>query len=280
MKKRQYYPDAQQYNPWRPPDWRWQRATEIVAGGRNASTRKDDPATCRAVGCLRALRRCTSERGVKSLAKRQPDFVMALKLHEEGGARVTEVHARVLARQTPSSIAYAMGLTADAVETYLDMFFTIGDRIDAPAYIVDQVIGVRADGTPPTTEQLMLAAAYHHGLHALEAWIDFLQHAGEQHDLTTREGRTRESIELSIAAHTLPTDTDTICRLAMKAPFVLETHRKYVRSRPVAEVFFERANKILDEIPWAAPPNRQISGAAKTKTVVAGDLKLMSEEVA
>jgi hypothetical protein len=43
------YPDYLRHCPWRPPDWRWQRALDLVRNGRYFCRSRDDATTGEAV---------------------------------------------------------------------------------------------------------------------------------------------------------------------------------------------------------------------------------------
>ena len=56
--------------------------------------------------------------------------------------------------------------------------------------------------------------------------MDYLQHQGEGHDLSTPEGRRRESIELFVMAQQLPDDEETRWSLTKYSSFVVENRPK------------------------------------------------------
>lgn len=248
MRPRPSY-EMEELNPWRKPSWRWDRACEIVAERRYATRRCDEP-TRRAVRFLRKLNACRSDRGVRNLTKSEPDLMMALKFHQAAGLRRLELHCRILARESTCAIARNMGLTARIVATYKLLFFSVEDRIEASGYITHQVCGLPVGG-PPSTATLMMVGAYRHGPHVIDAWIDFLHHAEESHDLSTSVGRRRESIALLIEAHQLREDESTRWSLEKKAPFIFENQRKPARTRSVGQYIAENTERMLTEFSWA-----------------------------
>ena len=56
---------------------------------------------------------------------------------------------------------------------------------------------------PATLPALAMLSSYTHGSVVVPAWMDYLDHADEAHDLTTDTGRQREAIELYVAAKNL-----------------------------------------------------------------------------
>ncbi len=230
------------------PDWRWRRACYLVAHHRHATPKREDPPTLRAVRFLRAAKKLCSEWGYARLAQREPDLVAALQLHFRG-ERTLELHARVLARQSSKEIADIMSLPTAVVQTYLDLFFDVAQRLHATFYVTHVVAGVRPTG-PATAETMMLLAAYHHGPHVIAPWLDYFAHAFEYHDLTTPVGRRRESIELFLAAQNLPDDAATRQKLVKLSPYVFTTAPFLCHGRSAAECFADRAAEIVGNLPW------------------------------
>ena len=73
------YPRQVAYDPFRPPDWRWQRAKWLIANGRYVSRRRDDDVTGRVVRYLRALH---GKRDAASVRRRHPNIFAAHQLHQ------------------------------------------------------------------------------------------------------------------------------------------------------------------------------------------------------
>src|SRR5947209_6155662 len=118
-----YYPSLQRFAPFRPLDWRWQRATDLVRRGRYFSRQRDDAETGLAVSYLRELARCRTDQHTERLALDHPEVHSARLLHEKGGVAAVEVQARLLARQTAAEVANYIPLSAEAVSTYEQLFF-------------------------------------------------------------------------------------------------------------------------------------------------------------
>lgn len=232
-----------------PPDWRWQRALKLVAAKKNASRKREDQATCDATRFLRAFNRYCSTDGIRKLNDRDKETMAALRIYQFGGPQKLELQCRLLARQSVRAISRLMKLPMAVITLYAELFFDVADRLGAHAYIVLSLIGMPAYG-PPTQETLMMMSAYHHGPHAVEAWLDYLQHAGEVHDLTTVEGRTRESIELLIAIHQLPPDESVNCSYLGPLAAAFGYREKQDLPCSVADTLRKVCDGILDVLPW------------------------------
>jgi len=151
--KKDYYPNIAAANPYRPSHWRWDRATDLSTTRKHLNPERDDLPTREATRFLRKLKGYSTEKGLKSLAKIYPAIVMAFKLYQEGGPRALEIRCRILARQTATTIAYAMGLTVNVVIAFRLQFFDIAERIDARSYITFNVAGMPLEG-PPSVDRL------------------------------------------------------------------------------------------------------------------------------
>lgn len=103
-----FYPDIQACNPLRRPDWRWQRALELIAHKKYLSPKRDDEPTRTAAEFLRASCRSATERRARKVTRKYPGIVTALQLHQAGGDKKLELECRVLARQLPEVIAALM----------------------------------------------------------------------------------------------------------------------------------------------------------------------------
>src|SRR5688572_16697289 len=116
-------------SPFRPPDWRWRRVRYLIERDMYASSKRDDDLTCRTVRFARRAAGYTTNRGLRILAKRNPDLFVAHQIQQEGGIRPLEIHARVLARQSDRVIAATLGLPVPAVAAYIGLFLGVRDRL-------------------------------------------------------------------------------------------------------------------------------------------------------
>jgi hypothetical protein len=135
------FADYQRHNPARPPDWRWQRACDLHARGRQPSTQSDDEPTLRAVEYLGVLGSTTCpERPTGRLSRTHPDLHVAHRLFEHSGERRGEVEARLLAGQSPDEIVEFFPLGAAAIDAFENCFFNVRDRLEASDWIIGSLI--------------------------------------------------------------------------------------------------------------------------------------------
>lgn len=134
-------------NPFRPVNWRWERAEQIVRGVLPYSSRIDDAWTRRAVDYRKALADCESPLDFALLAEEVPDLYWAHQIDQSVdrasriGAMRYEIEARVLAAEAPKAIAKKVGVTPADVLAYEAVFFDARSKLDTPAYIQHMVIG-------------------------------------------------------------------------------------------------------------------------------------------
>lgn len=244
-----WYPDTEHRNPMRAPDWRWQRALSLVAGGRSASRKRDDDETCRAVAFLRDQKSVVTEAASRGVFKRFPDIVLTLKLHQGNPIRRLEIECRVLARQPAALIAETMQVPAHLVRAYESLFFDVRGRIDAITYIIRDVVGVT--GTcPAPAEAWAKWAAYHHGPAMIEPWLDYLKHHGEPNDFATLEGWRRDAIDIFVQSQNVIFDGRAGRQLLKCLSFVGDMP-KIGEYRTAASVLREGMIRAVDQIPWA-----------------------------
>jgi hypothetical protein len=221
-----------------------------------ASSKRDDALTCRAVRFIRASRRCRSDRGYRNLAKREPDIFLALRLARESTLRPLEVQARVLARESDRTIARKVGFPVGAVEAYTGLFFGVRDRLHAKLYVT-YVVADLHPAVAPSDRGLMLASCYHHGPHVIEAWLDYFAHVGgESHDLDSKLGRQRASIELFIAAQQLQVTKENHLTFIKRHDLIDRMASKSRKAMSIPAAFAKNASQFLDEMRWAVPPAR------------------------
>lgn len=265
MTRQQPYHEYQAQNPFRPPDWRWRRARDLVDNGRYYSKKRDDTETGIVVRYMRARRRY--EDRLFRLKELFPELHAAYGIYEAGKLVEWEIQCRFLARQTPSEIADVMLLRTDAIDMYKSIFFDISDRLEARAYVIHSVIGLPPVGPPPPST-LMKAHAYLMGPAVIDAWVDYMQHHGEQHDLATREGRRRAWIKLDLAVRSLSGDEQAARRLIKTADLIFKLPSNFPKTRTVSGTLAKMTSEVIDKLPWGSstktsPRQPGIDGAAR-----------------
>ena len=92
-------------NYFRPPDWRWRRATDLVDDGGPLCPGHDDGPVREAVRYLRTWRRCRAEADLQRLACEMPDLYTAHRLYLARSFQTWEAQARLLTEEPFETIA-------------------------------------------------------------------------------------------------------------------------------------------------------------------------------
>lgn len=151
------YADVQKYNFFRPPSWRWERVLSLVDRpgeviGR--CTRRDDRVV-RAAKSFAVRRQSADQMTLDRLQAENPALFYAYDFHQraqDDPEAALYIQARLLARQTPEQVADVMGITADTVTWYADLFFDVIPYLDKRDWITKQVLVpamLRSGGVAP-----------------------------------------------------------------------------------------------------------------------------------
>ena len=125
-------------NPFRPVDWRWQRALWRVETRSRRGERHDDEWTRRAIRCLTELRR---ESLGRSSNRPEPELLQARQLAQQRDWDRAELEARILADQAISEISTTMRIPVGVVAGFGALFFDVRSRLAATSWIVHEVLG-------------------------------------------------------------------------------------------------------------------------------------------
>ena len=136
-------------HPYRPVNWRWERARVVKEYGKLTPGRnRDDHWTRIAVKFRAAKDRCKTEADLYRLFDTWPDLAMAYELWDEEGFNIGrsnamryEIEARLLAGESFESIAKRSGLSQNVLKYYERLFFNVTDRLDNKMYIFHVAIG-------------------------------------------------------------------------------------------------------------------------------------------
>lgn len=229
-----------------PPDWRWQQAGELFRTGKCNPLRTGSFPIVRAIRFLQASLANDATNQLKQLAEEDPSLEAGIRIASSPGRQRFELQCRVLARQDSDEIALQMGLTKPVVETYLDLFFDVRSHLEASDYIVYQVAGMSLQG-PPSIPTLILTSAYFHGPIVMEACLDYLDHLGETHDLTTEEGRRREGVELWFQAQIIADSPEMNASWAKHADLIFSNRPTISRQRRASDVISAQIDQMLEE---------------------------------
>lgn len=196
-----------------PPDWRWQRAQNLVSRGRYFSRRRDDELTGQAMHYLQLLRRRPAR------AKRLFSDIDAAKAwHTAGGPMVVQLQARLLAAQTPNEIACILGVTAEQGFVYEQLFYNVRDRLTARDWIL-----VNAIRSPPFIARVgpdpaatLRAFGFDGGPVILDRVVPYLVDGKDLFapdlDLSTKAGREEQAVRLAVVSELMPLDEWTSMR--------------------------------------------------------------------
>jgi hypothetical protein len=206
----------------RPPDWRWQRAADLVDGGGPLSPGHDDGPVQEAVRYLRAWRRCRAEEELQRLAREMPDLYGAHQLHLARSFQTWEAQARLLTEESFKTIGSKCGCDPRVIETFHDTFFHVRDRLHVEGYILFQVIGPKAHSglTEADVDVILKMYAYYGGPAALDAVLDCIKDPPKVPERLQQLGpaelqalRDRLLVRAWITLDTLPINDKTLRKL-------------------------------------------------------------------
>lgn len=231
------YPGLVAYDPIRLPGWRWLRAQYLVDNGMNATRRRDDEPTRRAVHYLRDMGYAHG-RLPRRLIAIYSDIHAARSIHEGDSRTALDVQARLLARQTAADISRMTGVATSAIEAYERLFFSVSDHLDAKDWVMSHAIcyGPLGD-VEPRNAVILKKYAFHAGPLLIDLLSPFLVGGKDLlvslPDLSTLEGRLELSVRLLVAVELLPEDAKNLRKLQQIALLVRECEQKrHVNPRP------------------------------------------------
>jgi hypothetical protein len=192
-------------NPFRPPDWRWQRARQLLEP-RVRRRRLDEDWVVRARCFGRALARAGGDLSRPRLARAHPEVIAACRLWLGEPRRRWEVEARLLAGQDDATIADRLGINPGVIEAFEALFFDVRARLACSDWIAACVIGPRLYEALDVDdiETLWKTLAYHGGPLVLNALIDNVHTEGQP----ASNPKLVEQIKLLITLMTTPVTAD------------------------------------------------------------------------
>jgi len=226
MMRSDYYPDFVRYDPYRPLDWRWQRAQELLAEGCNVSRFRDDEATCELLYYLRQAEH--QSQGQRARWSPSCEVIReAINLRTGPEDRIREIEARILCRQAVDDIGPAVDVPAQVIGTYESLFFCVLDKINATDWIQAQAIG---SPSPPDKWTLLKKCAMSGGLLLMEALLPEIRTypawVGIEPDVSTPEARLALQARRFIEMELHPWDARTALELAKLSPVLTRRRRK------------------------------------------------------
>jgi hypothetical protein len=158
----------------RPPDWRWQRAGELLQQGRPLRRCKDYNEVAQVHRFRVGMNNARTADAHLVLAERYPDIYDAWSIYaSEDRALRHEIEARILAREPFETIASKVAASSDVVTAYEKFFFNVTDRLDSPSYITHQVLdkALRSSPAERTPDFLWKIFGYWQGPMMVDAWV-------------------------------------------------------------------------------------------------------------
>ena len=152
--------DLHQLDPVRRPDWRYQRARELVAQKRRPCwcPVRDDAAVRLMVSLLQRLRR-GNESGHEELPAELAALMQALAIYEGPDPEFrVRLECEILAGQSDDEIAEVLGISAACVTAYERLFFDVRERLDCVGWIYSYA--VNGKGSTAAQRELKSIAYY------------------------------------------------------------------------------------------------------------------------
>jgi hypothetical protein len=131
-------------NPFRTPDYRWQRASYLCAHQQRTDHCWDDNLIMRARAFLLRLDRHDGVLDHPRLARLDPAILGAHRVRFNGDERFRwQLEARIVGEQPAAEIANRTGLSLDVVEAYEHLFYFVRDRLRSTDWVAMFIFGPR-----------------------------------------------------------------------------------------------------------------------------------------
>ena len=195
--------------PWRPPNWRWQRASWRVQTGSRRGERRDDDWTHRAMGGVKAIQR---EACGRRPYRPDPELAQAWQFTQHHDWNRAELEARILADQPIGEISSAMGLSTEIISAFECLFFDVRPRLGFQGWIIYDVIGLKPWG--PLQPQDVTKAWRYFGFMYGPCTLDVLLAGADRADLQrfglpaywSQHSRLPKEAQFALVVHSLPQD--------------------------------------------------------------------------
>lgn len=167
-------------NPCRAPHWRWLRATQIDAGGKRASRKRDGAAGFvwirRALRLKRHFEQASNRpEAIYALHERDPELFWAHSMWiDEKAPTRWAIEARVLAGETNEQIAKLLGTDPGVIDAYVNVFFDVREKMSHTSYVVNVIMAdaVKRGLQERQYDLLWKLLGFHGGTLALDAAIN------------------------------------------------------------------------------------------------------------
>jgi hypothetical protein len=127
-------------NPFRPVDWRIRRADELSLKMEPPS-RHEDRLVVELKRFLDIRVAAHSPDELRRVRAAMPRLFLAFELHEASEPSLRWLlEARILAREPVDTLATRVGFPADVLQSYMDAFFDVADRLGYPDFVNQQIL--------------------------------------------------------------------------------------------------------------------------------------------
>lgn len=131
-------------DPFRSGDWRWARARWLRETGRYFKDNRDDPETAVIKKFQVAQSKCKTDMDRYNVRRKFPGLYWAEQVHERIDNKTRyAIEARILARESFTSIAKKCNVTEETVFWYEKAFFNAMPKLENSDYVALTLIGSR-----------------------------------------------------------------------------------------------------------------------------------------
>jgi len=258
-------------NPFRSPDWRWQRAGYVVDNAPNVrlTRNRDDAQVRKAVTFRQKQEAIVNDRDYGLLLEADEDCFYAWQMSQDDSEFRFEVEARVLTGQTTAEIAEDIDASPELVQWYEDWFFDVRPKLHLPSYITQVVFGrsIQAGLSDRQYDLLWKIYAYWGGPWALEAIMYRFARPKkpetvEQADSFFRDDSSRTlAIKASVAMRTMPVSWQTQEPI-MNLYFRMQEMERSAGEGSSQAAVEENVKVFMENLPWAKGPIQNLVPSA------------------
>ncbi len=256
-------------NPFRPVNWRWERARIVGEKASKAINAKTDAWIDRAAAFWTSLNRAKDEIGRYALMDDNPIMYSAYLIYNSGGDEDRHplrhaIEARLLAGQTYEDIAERIGIEPETIEAYERLFFNVTEKLKNSDYIMTCVLGpsVHSGLTDREYDLLWKLFGYLYGPVVLDAFIlatsrRFRPEQPNEVDIALAEdARSSLQRKVAVVARTFTVNQFSQSELLNTYTRLLEVE-KTTDSAKAQDVIMQNIQIMLDKLPLASGPENQ-----------------------
>lgn len=304
------YAELEKINPFRRPDWRWERVMAICDRSPTPGrcTRRDDRYIRTARNFWLRYRTCQTEQDRRILAVEYPGLYLGYRFHEMAQEHVDSaliIESRLLARQSFETIAAEDGTHPEAVEWYERLFFNVTDRLGCNDYILKHVLlpcvgrGYATAHAPTTSspwdskpcaapygDMTLKFFAYYGGQHAVDVLLSGFKRgtpvvSADQFDKwMEKQWATNLKRRTAMAGLTFEVDKFNVTELFVINTRLIEIANAAANSEQAESFAEQHIMAFLKATPWArAWIDSYQPGQTLLKHYDEGDVELRDDEV-